>query len=364
MKSQNPVTIYKEQQETTYTQYTGQTMKQLTGLTLDELRQVATEAGLPAFTGRQIADWLYKKHATSIDEMTNLSLTGRERLKSEYEVGRSAPVWSAHSTDGTNKYLFNTAHGQIETVFIPEEDRGTLCVSCQVGCKMNCLFCMTGKQGWSGDLTAGEIINQLASVPERDRLTNVVFMGMGEPFDNIDAVIDACKILTADWGWGWSPKRITVSSVGLLPGLKRFLAETECHLAISLHNSIPEERLRLMPAEQAYSIADILKEIKKHDWEHQRRVSFEYIVFEGVNDSMRHSAELVRQLRGFTCRVNLIRFHSIPGTELHSPNEEDMIRMRDYLTDNGIICTIRRSRGEDILAACGLLSSNYKHNNA
>lgn len=338
-------------------------MKQLIGLTLDELRQVATEAGLPAFTGKQIADWIYHKHATSIDEMTNLSLKGRERLKEEYEVGRTSPIWSAHSADGTNKYLFRTTHGEIETVFIPEDERGTLCVSCQVGCKMNCLFCMTGKQGWSGSLTAGEIINQLASVPERRLLTNVVFMGMGEPFDNADAILKVCRILTADWGWGWSPKRITVSSVGMLPGLKRFLAETECHLAISLHNPIPEERLRLMPAEKAYSITDVLAEIKRHDWKHQRRVSFEYIVFEGVNDSMRHAAELVRQLRGFTCRVNLIRFHSIPGIDLHSPDEKGMIRLRDYLTDNGIICTIRRSRGEDILAACGLLSSTYDHNN-
>ena len=336
-------------------------MKQLLGLTLTEMKAIATEVGLPAFTGKQIAEWIYHRHAISIDEMTNISKNGRERLKEEYEVGRKPPIWSAASTDGTTKYLFDTTHGQIETVFIPEDERGTICVSSQVGCKMNCLFCMTGKQGWSGSLTACEILNQMCSLPERERLTNAVFMGMGEPFDNTDAILRVCEILTAEWGWGWSPKRITVSSVGLIPGLQRFLAQTECHLAISLHNPLPEERANIMPAEKAYSITKVLDEIRRHDWEHQRRVSFEYIVFEGVNDTMRHAAELVRLLRGFTCRVNLIRFHSIPGIDLHSPTDEGMTRLRDYLTDNGIICTIRRSRGEDILAACGLLSSTYSH---
>lgn len=339
-------------------------MKKLLGLTLSELKAVATENGLPSFAAKQIADWIYKKQVTDIDQMTNISAKGREKLKAEYEVGRVAPGWSAASTDGTKKYLFQTEHGAVETVFIPEDERGTLCVSCQVGCKMNCLFCMTGKQGWSGSLSTNEILNQLSSVPESQLLTNVVFMGMGEPFDNTDTILKACEILTADWGWGWSPKRITVSSVGLLPGLKRFLAETECHLAISLHNPFPSEREKIMPAEKAYSITDVITEIKKHDWEHQRRVSFEYIVFDGVNNLPRHAAELVRLLKGFTCRVNLIRFHTIPNIDLHSPGEQKMVWLRDYLTDNGLICTIRRSRGEDILAACGLLSSTYKHENA
>lgn len=335
-------------------------MKKLLGLTLDELRETAVSVGLPAFAGKQMADWIYHKHVTEIDEMTNISVKGRERLKEEYIIGREAPIGRACSADGTVKYLFQTEHGAIETVFIPEEERGTLCVSCQVGCKMNCLFCMTGKQGWSGNLDASEIMNQFCSIQERDKLTNVVFMGMGEPFDNTDTILRMCQILTSDWGWAWSPKRITVSSVGILPGMRRFLAETECHLAISLHNPLPAERAEIMPAERAYSITDVIAEIKQHDWEHQRRVSFEYIVFEGVNDTMRHAAELVRLLRDFTCRVNLIRFHVIPGIDLHSPSTEKMIRLRDYLTDCGVICTIRRSRGEDILAACGLLSSTHK----
>jgi 23S rRNA (adenine2503-C2)-methyltransferase len=184
---------------------------------------------------------------------------------------------------------------------------------------------------------------------------------MGEPFDNTLEILRTCEILTADWGFAWSPRRITVSSVGLIPGMKEFLNKTECHLAISLHNPFPDERAQIMPAEKAYSITRVIDEIKKYDWEHQRRISFEYIVFEGLNDMQRHASELVRLLKGFTCRVNLIRWHAIPGMDMHSPNDERMIWLRDYLTDNGVICTIRRSRGEDIMAACGLLSSNHKH---
>ncbi|MBO5086637.1 MAG: 23S rRNA (adenine(2503)-C(2))-methyltransferase RlmN [Paludibacteraceae bacterium] len=336
-------------------------MAPLLGRTLAELKEIAQKVGLPAFTGKQIADWIYKKHVTSIDQMTNISVKGREALKAEYCIGITEPSWSAASVDGTKKYLFQTAHGQIETVFIPEDDRGTLCVSCQVGCKMNCQFCMTGKQGWSGSLTAAEIMNQICGIPEVDRLTNIVFMGMGEPFDNTLEILRTCEILTADWGFAWSPRRITVSSVGLIPGMKEFLDKTECHLAISLHNPFPDERIKIMPAEKAYSITRVIDEIKKYDWEHQRRISFEYIVFEGLNDMQRHASELVRLLKGFTCRVNLIRWHAIPGMDMHSPNDERMIWLRDYLTDNGVICTIRRSRGEDIMAACGLLSSNHKH---
>ena len=222
---------------------------------------------------------------------------------------------------------------------------------------------MTGKQGWSGSLTAAEIMNQICGIPEVDKLTNIVFMGMGEPFDNTLEILRTCEILTADWGFAWSPRRITVSSVGLIPGMKEFLSKTECHLAISLHNPFPDERAKIMPAEKAYSITRVIDEIKKYDWEHQRRISFEYIVFEGINDMQRHASELVRMLKGFTCRVNLIRWHAIPGMDMHSPNDERMIWLRDYLTSNGVICTIRRSRGEDIMAACGLLSSNHKHSN-
>lgn len=336
--------------------------KPLLGLTLTELKEVATSNGLPAFTAKQIANWLYIKRVKNIDEMTNLSLKGRELLASQYEVGRKEAVWSVESVDGTKKYLFDTTHGKIEAVFIPEEDRGTLCVSCQVGCKMNCLFCMTGKQGWNGNLTSNEIINQILSIPESEKLSNIVFMGMGEPFDNTLEVLRACDILTSDWGMAWSGRRITVSTIGLIPGMKQFLERSDCHLAVSLHSPFADERLKLMPTEKAFPISKVIDTLRKYDWNGQRRVSFEYIVFEGINDMQRHASELVRMLKGLNCRVNLIKFHAIniEGIELKSPNQEKMIWLRDYLSSNGIICTIRRSRGEDIMAACGLLSSNYK----
>ncbi len=333
----------------------------LLGLSLTELAEVARNINLPAFTGKQMAKWLYEKHITDIDQMTNISLAGREKLKENYCVGRAEPTWSAKSEDDTVKYLFQTEHGPVETVYIPEDDRATLCVSCQVGCKMNCLFCMTGKQGWTASLTATEILNQILSIPEADKLTNLVFMGMGEPFDNTLNILRVCNIITSDWGMTWSPRRVTVSSVGLIPGMKQFLDNTNCHLAISLHNPFPAERIKIMPAEKAYSITQVVDLLKQYDWEHQRRISFEYIVFEGVNDQQRHASELVRLLKGFTCRINLIRFHAVPGIDLHSPSMEKMVTLRDYLSDNGITCTIRRSRGEDIMAACGLLSSNHKH---
>lgn len=340
----------------------------LLGLTPEELRRVAVDNGLPAFTGRQMADWLYRKHVMSIGEMTNLSKVARARLDDRYTVGAAAPIDCQRSKDGTIKYLFPTIAGHfVETVYIPDGDRATLCVSSQVGCKMGCRFCMTGRQGFVAQLTATDILNQLHALPERDRLTNVVFMGQGEPFDNLDNVLRATRTLTAEWGWGWSPRRITVSSVGLAKGLTRFLDESECHLAISLHHPIPEERAKLMPAERAFGIRDVVNVLRQYDFcrrrpadpsaPRQRRLSFEYIVFRGVNDSFRHADALLELLGGLDCRVNLIRFHDIPDTPLHGADAEHMTRLRDYLTAHGLFTTIRASRGQDIFAACGLLST-------
>jgi 23S rRNA (adenine2503-C2)-methyltransferase len=335
--------------------------EKLLGKSLTELKEIAVANGMPAFTGKQMADWLYVKKATDIAQMTNLSVAKREFMAEKYEVGRSEPVEVVESTDGTRKYLFATAQGHyIESVFIPEEERATLCVSSQVGCKMNCLFCQTGKQGFAANLTAGEILNQIFSIPESDQLTNLVFMGMGEPFDNTLELLKALEILTAPYGYAWSPRRITVSTIGLVPGMKQFLERSQCHLAVSLHSPFDSERLALMPIEKAYPIEKILEAIRQHDFRHQRRVSFEYIVFDRLNDSMRHARELLRILKGIPCRVNLIRFHPIPGVDLKGASEEKMVFFRDYLTENGVTCTIRRSRGEDILAACGMLSTQKK----
>lgn len=330
----------------------------LLGKTLDELTQIVLDLGMPKFTAGQIASWLYGRKVGSIAEMTNLSVKNRERLKECYEVGATAPVHEMRSVDGTVKYLFRTPEGDyVESVYIPDADRATLCVSSQVGCKMNCKFCMTGKQGYTNSLTAAQILNQIYSIPERDTLTNVVFMGMGEPFDNLDEVLRALEILTASYGYAWSPKRITVSSVGLRKGLKRFLDESDCHLAISLHSPFPAQRQELMPAEKAFSIVEIVDILRQYDFSKQRRLSFEYIVFKGVNDSLIYAKELVRLLRGLDCRMNLIRFHAIPNVDLEGADMETMLAFRDYLTQHGLFATIRASRGEDIFAACGMLST-------
>ena len=330
----------------------------LLGKTLDELQTIVLDLGMPKFTAKQIASWLYDKKVSSVEEMTNLSLKNRERLAENYEVGASAPVHEQRSVDGTVKYLFCTPNNDyIETVYIPEEDRATLCVSSQVGCKMSCKFCMTGKQGYATSLTAAQILNQIYSVPERDKLTNVVYMGMGEPFDNLDAVLRSLEILTADYGYGWSPKRITVSSVGLKKGLERYLNECDCHLAISLHSPFPSQRRELMPAEKAFSIVDVVDTLRNYDFSKQRRLSFEYIVFKGVNDGLIYAKELVKLLRGLDCRMNLIRFHAIPDVDLEGTDMDSMIAFRDYLTQHGLFATIRASRGEDIFAACGMLST-------
>ena len=336
----------------------------LLGMTLDELQSVVRGLGMPKFAAKQIASWLYDKKVNSIDEMTNLSLKHREALGAEYEVGGVPPVEAMHSVDGTIKYLFQVGEKNfVEAVYIPDDDRATLCVSSQVGCKMNCKFCMTGKQGFTTNLTANQILNQISSLPERDKLTNVVLMGMGEPLDNLDEVLKVLEVLTAPYGYGWSPKRITLSSIGLRKGLQRFIEESDCHLAISLHSPVPSQRLDLMPAERAFSITEIVDLLKNYDFSKQRRLSFEYIVFKGVNDSLIYAKELVKLLRGVDCRINLIRFHAIPGVELEGTDMEAMVTFRDYLTSHGVFSTIRASRGEDIFAACGMLSTAKREGN-
>ena len=332
--------------------------KYLLGMTLGELKEVAKSLGMPAFTGGQMAKWLYTQQVKSIDEMTNISKANREKLAAVYAIGCKEPTDAQYSKDGTVKYLFPTDSGKfVETVYIPEDGRATLCVSSQVGCKMNCLFCQTGKQGFEGSLSATDILNQVYSLPERDKLTNIVFMGQGEPMDNLDNVLRVTEILTAGFGYGWSPKRITVSSVGIKGKLKRFLEESDCHVAISMHSPLHEQRSELMPAERGMSIESIVDLLGNYDFSHQRRLSFEYIVFKDVNDSEAHAKAIVRLLKGLDCRINLIRFHPIPNTPLQGVDDQKMEEFRNYLTLHGVFTTIRASRGQDIFAACGLLST-------
>ena len=335
-------------------------MEPLLGKTVEELQAVALSVGLQKFAGKQLAEWIYVRRVTSFDQMTNISLKGREALKAQYTIGRYAPVREAVSVDGTRKYLFQVGEQFIEAVYIPEDDRATLCVSTQAGCKMGCRFCMTGTLGFHGHLTAADILNQIFEIDQlalthhQSPITNLVFMGEGEPMDNLDHVLRALEIMTAEYGCAWSPKRITVSTVGI-PAMKRFIELSECHLAVSLHNPFAVERAQIMPVEKMYSVTKVVELIKQYDWSHQRRVSFEYICWHGVNDTVRHAKELIRLLKGLNCRVNLIRFHE--GVDRHFPasDEKQMEWFRDYLTANGVTTTIRRSRGEDILAACGML---------
>lgn len=332
--------------------------ERLFGKTLNELIAVTRRIGLPGFAARQIADWLYKKEISSVDQMTNLSLRTRELLSSDYEIGLYPPERASESSDGTKKYLYKVLKNKyIETAYIPDDDRATICVSTQSGCKMGCLFCMTGRQGFQGNLTSNEILNQFRSLPEFHNLTNMVYMGMGEPLDNLTEVIRSLDILTGDWGYGWSPTRITVSTVGLVAGITEYLNKSRCHLAVSLHSPFNDERRALMPVQKTNNVEEVLDIIRKSDISGQRRVSFEYILFKGLNDSPRHVKELARILNGIKCRINIIRFHPVPGSQFQSPDEDATIKFKEALNKKGILTTIRASRGVDIQAACGLLST-------
>jgi len=332
--------------------------EKLYGKTLNELIAVTKRIKLPGFAAKQIADWLYKKEIQSIEEMTNLSKKTRELLSADYEIGIRAPVSVSESSDGTKKYLFQVLENKyIETAYIPDKEHATICVSSQAGCKMGCIFCMTGKQGFQGNLTTNEILNQFRSLPEFKELTNMVYMGMGEPLDNITEVLKSLDIITSEWGYGWSPTRITVSTVGLKAGIKEFLEKSRCHLAVSLHSPFDEERGTLMPIQRTNSVEEILSIIRDYDINSQRRISFEYILFKGMNDTPRHIKELARILNRIKCRINIIRFHPIPGSQFESPDLKTTIKFKEALIAKGILTTIRTSRGVDIQAACGLLST-------
>jgi len=339
-------------------------MKELLfGKTLSQLQDLVKELGLPMFTAKQIADWLYKKNVTSIAEMSNLSKKTRTILQEHYDLGLTSHSSVSTSLDGTKKYLFPVKNTRfIEAAYIPDSpdsyrERATLCVSSQVGCRMGCRFCMTALQGFQSNLSAGEIINQIRSLPERENLTNVVYMGMGEPFDNYQNVMQSLEILTSDWGFAMSPRRITVSTIGIIGAMTKFLDNSECHLAVSLHTPFNEERRMLMPVQNNHPIEEVLKVIRSYDLGRQRRVSFEYIMFKDLNDTPRHVKQLARILNGIRCRINLIRFHPIPDAPYQTSDDNTIEEFRNALNKKGIRTTLRASRGQDIDAACGLLST-------
>lgn len=333
----------------------------LLGKTPSELKEAALKAGLPSYAGKQLAQWIYARRVRSFDEMTNISKAGREKLKELYDLGVVLPSACQESSDGTRKYLFPVGEGNaVEAVMIPDDDRKTLCVSSQAGCRMGCRFCMTGRQGFHGNLSVSLILSQFIAIDESAGLTNAVFMGMGEPLDNFDNVMKAIEVLTAEWGFAWSPKRITLSTIGVIPALKKYLDGCRCHLAVSLHNPFGEERALMMPVQKAWDIREVVELLRQYDFTGQRRVSFEYTMFKGMNDDKRHADALVRLLRGLECRVNLIRFHKIPDAPYDSSPAVIMENFRDRISNQGITCTIRASRGEDILAACGMLAGEHR----
>lgn len=332
-------------------------------MTLEEMQDLVVKGGMQRFVGKQLAEWIYIRRVNDFEQMFNISKKNRAWLSEHCDIGLRRPSDCLISSDGTRKYLFRIDGGKtVESVYIPEHDRATLCVSSQCGCKMNCYFCATGRMGFKGNLNAAQILNQILSIPPKEDqgnmnpLTNVVFMGMGEPLDNWKEVKRAIDVLVASWGLAWSPKRITVSSVGKLPELKNLLDDTDVHVAISVHTADMKERESMMPAQKAFPLKEVVNLLKGYDFSKQRRLSMEYIMWRGLNDDMDHARMLERLLQGLHCRVNLIRFHAIPGVDLRPCSEERMIMFRNYLNSKGIIATIRTSRGEDIMAACGMLA--------
>jgi 23S rRNA (adenine2503-C2)-methyltransferase len=329
----------------------------LYGKTLPELSALTGELGLPAYAAKQIAGWLYRRNAASIDGMTDLSAKTRALMNERYEVGLLPPETVQTSTDGTKKYLFPVAGGNhVEAAYIPDRDRATLCLSSQAGCRMGCRFCMTGRMGLKGNLTATGILNQFRSLPEHSTLTNLVFMGMGEPFDNLEEVMKSLEILTADYGYAWAPKRITVSTIGVSAAVRRFMDNCRCHLALSLHHPTHEGRLRLMPVENKYPAAETIELLRGYDLNRQRRISIEYVMLAGVNDSPAEAKELVRLLNGLRCRVNLIPFHADAASVFTPSSPAAIAAFAEALHRKGLTVTVRQSRGMDIAAACGMLA--------
>jgi 23S rRNA (adenine2503-C2)-methyltransferase len=333
----------------------------LFGKTIGEIKQITEAGGLPGYAVKQITDWLYKKGVSSIEEMTNLPKMAREQLDSMYYIGLKPPAKHQLSFDGTKKYLFEIKSGKfVEAVFIPESDRATLCLSSQIGCKMGCAFCMTARQGFQGNLTPGDILNQVMALPERDQLSNYVFMGMGEPLANTENLMKSLEIMTSSYGLGLSPSRITVSTIGIIPGLEQVIDASKCHIAISLHSPFDEERQQLMPVQKIFPISRVIDTLKRKTFDRQRRISFEYIMFKGINDTARHINGLTRLLNGLRCRINLIRYHSIPDAPFEASDENTIQWFKERLNEKGILTTIRASRGKDIFAACGMLSTRHQ----
>ena len=331
----------------------------LTGLSLNEIQNLVQPEGYTVSHALQIANAIYKKKVTSFTEMLRLPKKLQLYLEKISEISVLKPVTERHSQDNSVKFLFTGRSGQqFETVLIPEKNRITVCVSTQSGCRMGCPFCVTAGYGFHGNLTAGDIIGQVLGMPHREKITHVVFMGMGEPLDNTENVLKACEILTSEWGMAISPKNVTVSTVGITPAVMTFLQNTGCNLTLSLFSPFSEERARIVPAERKYTALEIVEIMKNFPLRKKRRLSIAYIMMKDVNDSERHLEGLKDLLRGSGIRVNLIPYHSNGKIDYMTSGDERMMYFRHNLVISGISASIRRSRGLDISAACGLLASD------
>jgi 23S rRNA (adenine2503-C2)-methyltransferase len=332
--------------------------RSLCGLTADEIRILAESSTSHATV---IANCLYKKRIVDIMLIPDIPKKVKEELNKKSIPGIYKPVASKRSSDGTIKYLFrNESEQEFETVLLTDNKRTTVCVSSQSGCRMGCPFCVTGKYGFRGNLSARDILTQVLGLPGSEKVTHVVFMGMGEPMDNIDNVLKACNILSAEWGLAVSPRNITVSTVGITPGIKYFLEKSNCNIALSLYSPFPEERSRTVPAEKKYPAHEIIQMMKAHQSGTKRRMSIAYIMIRDTNDKEKHLEGLKALLHGSGIRINLLPYHAIPGDDNISSSPERMQYFKHELVISGISASIRKSKGIDVSAACGLLASGLK----
>ncbi len=331
------------------------------GLDPDGMEALLGEHAADPKYARRLLYWIYRRGVRSFSEINDMPLKFLSDIAVFLDTGLSDPVSSALSSDGSVKYLFQTGSGMFhEAVYLPDEKRDTVCVSVQAGCRMGCRFCATGLNGWNGNLTAGEIVNQVIRVPHK--ITNVVMMGMGEPGDNIDEVIRACRILTAEWGLAVGSSRVTVSTVGVVPAVRRLLDETDCNITLSLHSPFPEERRRVIPAEAKWPFIETVKMMQEFSARRQRRFTVAYVMIAGKNDTERHLEELRRLFAGTAIRVNLLPYHPFESDSQVSSDDETMMRFKHLLVTSGTGASVRRSRGRDIAAACGMLAANTVRN--
>lgn len=332
-------------------------MNSLCGLTADEIYDLIGSSGYTRIQAVSVSNSIYKKHISDISDFTKIPVQLKEMLLKVTHTGINLPLASVVSEDKSVKYLFNTEDGKkFETVYIPDKKRNTVCVSTQLGCRMGCSFCVTARYGYRGNLTAGEIVNQIIAIPQSENVTHVVFMGMGEPMDNLENVLKACKIITAEWGLAISARNVTVSTVGLMPAVEQFLQNSDCNLTLSLYSPFPLERKKMVPAEYIYPVHTIINMIKNFPLKKKRRLSIAYVMIKDLNDSDYHLEELKSILKGSAIRVNLLSYHTVPGEQKSSSSIERMQVFKHKLIISGVSASIRKSRGTDISAACGLLA--------